>query len=620
MRYNNYRFMGAHITECGGAKGVRFNLFAPHAESASVVGDFNGWGKTKHAMKRKKLTGIWSIFIPGLKEYDTYKYEIETTDGRKILKADPYAFHSELRPGTASKVVDFNKHIWKDEIWQKKRSGYSPYDEPILIYEVHLGSFKRKENGDFYSYKELAHILVDYVVDMGYTHIELLPLSEHPLDASWGYQVTGYYSITSRFGTPEDFMYFVDMCHSRGIGIIMDWVPGHFCRDEQGLYCFDGEPLYENSNPIIADNLEWGTSNFDFSKKHVCNFLISNARFFFEVYHIDGLRVDAVASMLYLDYCREKGRWIPNRYGGRENLDAVYFLRKLNEVTFRDYKGVLMIAEESTTWPSVTGPVYLGGLGFNYKWNMGWMNDTMKYMELDTIYRKWQHNKATFSFTYTFAENYVLPLSHDEVVHGKKSLLNKMSGDYWQKFANLRDYYAFMMAHPGKKLLFMGGEIGQFIEWRYYEGLEWQLLDYDMHRKLQYYVKCLNNFYKENKALWENDHNPEGLDFIDGSDYSNSVITFLRQGKEENDFIIAISNFTPIVRYDYRIGVPSFGIYTEVFNSDSEGFGGSGQVNEENLYAENLKWHNKHYSLMLKLPPLATIYLRLKEKLNFEEE
>lgn len=620
MRYNTYRFMGAHFSKVNGVAGIRFTLFAPHAENVSVVGDFNKWDGTKHIMIKKRLAGFWSIFIAGLKEYEIYKYEISTADGRKILKADPYAFHSELRPGTASKIFDINKYTWQDREWQKTRQKLNPYNKPMLIYEVHLGSFKRKDNGDFYSYIEMANILLDYVVNMGYTHIELLPLSEHPLDASWGYQVTGYYSVTSRFGTPCDFMYFVDKCHQRGVGVIMDWVPGHFCRDEHGLYKFDGEPLYENDNPMIADNLEWGTSNFDFSKNYVCNFLISNACFFFDIFHIDGLRVDAVASMLYLDYGREEGRWIPNQYGGRENLDAVVFLRKLNEIIFRDFKGALMIAEESTAWPMVTGSTYLGGLGFNYKWNMGWMNDTLKYMELDPIHRKWQHNKMTFSFTYTLSENFILPLSHDEVVHGKKSLLDKMSGDYWQKFANLRDYYAFMMAHPGKKLLFMGGEFGQFIEWRYFDGLDWMLLDYEMHRKLQYYVKCLNNFYKNCRALWENDHNEEGLDFTDGSDYENSVITFLRLGKDESNFIIVISNFTPVVRYDYRIGVPSLGTYMEAFNSDSEEYGGSGQVNAEELYAENLKWHNKPFSLMLKLPPLATIYLRLKEKLNIEEE
>lgn len=615
MKYDAYRTMGAHLTEFRKTMGVKFSVFAPHAESVSVVGDFNRWDGAEHRMKKENSTGIWSIFVPEIKEYETYKYEITKADGGKILKADPYAFHSETRPGTASKVVDINKYKWQDHLWQEMKSSSNPYEKPQLIYEVHFGSFKRKENGELYSYREMAEVLLDYVVEMGYTHIELLPLSEHPLDASWGYQVTGYYSITSRFGTPEDFMYFVDMCHLKGIGVIMDWVPGHFCRDEHGLYKFDGEALYENSNPVVADNLEWGTSNFDFSKEHVWTFLISNARFFFDIYHIDGLRVDAVASMLYLDYGRETGKWIPNQYGGRENLQAVSFLRKLNEVIFSENKGALMIAEESTAWPMVTAPAHLGGLGFNYKWNMGWMNDTLKYMELDPIYRKWYHNNMTFSFTYTFAENYILPLSHDEVVHGKKSLLDKMSGDYWQKFANLRDYYAYMMAHPGKKLLFMGGEIGQFIEWRYYEGLDWLLLDYDMHRKLQYYVKSLNNFYKECRALWENDHNSSGLDFIDGSDFNNSVITFLRRGKDEENFIIAVCNFTPVVRYNYRIGVPDFGIYTEVFNSDSKEFGGSGQLNEDNLYAENLKWHNKPYSLEIKLPPLATIYLKLNRKL-----
>lgn len=602
-----------------GRNGVRFCLWAPHAKLVSVVGDFNNWDGSGHIMKYHEGHGVWSIFIPELLQDAVYKYEITTARGEKILKADPYGFYAELRPKSASKVHDLNSYLWNDEKWIENRKHSIPYSSPMLIYEVDAGSWKVKENGDYYNFRELADILVDYVVDMGYTHIELLPVAEHPLDKSWGYQVTGYFSITSRFGCPEDFMYFVDKCHEKGIAVIVDWVCAHFCKDDQGLRCFDGEPLYENDNPLRAENVEWGTCNFDFEKNQISNFLISNAFFYFDIFHVDGLRLDAVSSMLYYSHAREEGTFLPNRFGGDENIEAVDFFKKLNSIIFEHYPGALMVAEESTAWPKVTAPTYAGGLGFNFKWNMGWMNDVLSYMELDPVIRKWQQNKITFSFTYTFSENYILSLSHDEVVHGKKSLLNKMSGDYWQKFANVRDLYAFMMIHPGKKLLFMGGEFGQFIEWREYSGLDWLLLDYDMHRKLKHYVKELNKFYINTTPLWELDNVPEGLEFIDGSDNNNSVITIMRKGTKQFDFVIAVCNFTPVVRYDYRIGVPFYGVYTEVFNSDSEEFGGSGQLNDDELYAQRIECDNNPYSLQIKLPPLGTTFIKLKEKIELKE-
>ncbi len=618
--YNSYELFGAHFIKCREQKGVRFCLWAPHAKSVSVVGDFNNWNGSEHMMKSHEGHGVWSIFIPKLLQNTIYKYEIITEKGEIILKADPYGFYSEIRPKSASKVHDLNSYLWNDGKWIEERKHISPYISPMLIYEVHAGSWKVKENGNYYNFRELADRLVDYVVDMGYTHIELLPIAEHPLDKSWGYQVTGYFSITSRFGSPEDFMYFVDKCHEKNIGVIVDWVCAHFCKDDQGLRRFDGEALYEHSNILKAENVEWGTCNFDFEKKEVLNFLTSNAFFYFDIFHVDGLRLDAVSSMLYFDHAREDGKFIPNKFGGNENLEAVDFFKDLNSIIFEHFPSALMIAEESTTWPKVTAPIGAGGLGFNYKWNMGWMNDVLGYMELDPLSRKWNHNKITFSFTYTFTENYILCLSHDEVVHGKKSLLSKMSGDYWQKFANIRDLYAYMIIHPGKKLLFMGGEFGQFIEWREDSGLDWLLLDYDMHRKLKHYVKALNKFYIDTTSLWELDHVTEGLEFIDGSDNNNSVVTIMRKGKQEFDFVIAVCNFTPVVRYDYRIGVPFYGIYTEVFNTDSEEFGGSGQLNDNELYAQKIKLHHKTYSLQIKLPPLGTTFIKLKEKIELKDQ
>ncbi|OFI06763.1 1,4-alpha-glucan branching enzyme GlgB [Clostridium acetireducens DSM 10703] len=617
QHYKSYNLLGAHITEENGIKGARFSLWAPNAKEVSVVGDFNNWQSENHIMENKKKYGIWSLFIPNIKKGDRYKYKIITKNNNEIFKADPYAFYSELRPGTNSIVFPLNNYAWKDYNWQNKKIYYNPYNSPMLIYEVHLGSFKKIKKG--VNYRNLAKELIDYVLELGYTHIEILPVAEHPLDESWGYQITGYYSVTSRYGTPEDFMYFIDYCHEKGIGVILDWVPAHFCKDSHGLSKFDGSCLYENSNSLKSENPHWGTLNFDFTKNQVWSFLISNAYFWFHVYHLDGLRVDAVASMLYLDYGKSEHQWIPNIYGGKENLEAVAFMKKLNEVIFKSFPGALMIAEESTAWPMVTRPTYIGGLGYNFKWNMGWMNDTLKYMEIDTIHRKWHHSKITFSFSYAFSENYILPLSHDEVVHGKKSLINKISGNYYEKFANLRAFYGYMIGHPGKKLLFMGGEFGQFIEWRDKEELDWFLLKYDAHRKLQHYVKKLNYFYLNEKTLWEKDCEVECLDFIDGNDYTNSVITFMRKGKEKLDFIIVICNFTPVIRENYRIGVPFKGIYKEVFNSDLCEFGGKGNKNNENINSEEIKWHNKTYSVQLILPPLSTIFIKFKSFFKEEE-
>jgi len=604
--------LGAHLVEENGEQGVRFAVWAPHAERVSVVGDFNRWNGDAHPMVRQPESGIWALFIPGLGEGTIYKYEIRTHRGDLLLKADPYAFWAEVKPNTASKVAHLKGYAWQDGEWQERKRSSTPFDKPMLIYEVHLGSWKNRGFEQYYSYAELADELIDYAAEMGYTHIELLPIMEHPFDGSWGYQITGYYAVTSRYGTPKDFMAFVDRCHQRGIGVIIDWVPGHFCRDEHGLRMFDGTPCYEYADPRRADNRGWGTSNFDLGKTEVQSFLISNALFWLDVYHVDGIRVDAVAAMLYLDYDRGPGEWNPNAYGGRENLESIAFIRKLNEQVLTRFPGTLMIAEESTDWPLVTMPPYLGGLGFNYKWNMGWMNDMLEYMQLDPIYRKHHHNLVTFSFMYAFSENFILPISHDEVVHGKKSLLDKMPGDYWQKFASTRAFLAYMMAHPGKKLLFMGAEFGQFIEWDYKKGLDWFLLDYPMHRSLWEYSKALNLFYRETPALWEKDHSWEGFKWIDPHDNEQSVVSFVRMGKGSTEIVVVVVNFTPVVRHSYRIGVPALGTYREVFNSDWEQWGGSGVTNSAPIRAERVRWHQEPQSIAITVPPLAAVFFRLE--------
>ena len=620
--FRSYDFLGAHLTNIAGIDGAVFCVWAPNAAAVRLIGDFNSWNGTSSAMAKTDDSGIWSLFIPGMKEWDMYKYEIHTGDGRVLVKSDPYAFYSELRPGKASKLLSLKGFKWNDDKWMERRESANIYESPVSIYEVHAGSWKQKPDGGYYTYRELAEELVDYVKDMGYTHIELLPLTEYPFDGSWGYQATGYYSATSRYGSPYDLMYFINKCHQEDIGVILDWVPGHFCKDDNGLRLFDGTALYEYSDPRKGENYGWGTCHFDLGKPEVQSFLISNAVFWFEKYHIDGLRVDAVASMLYLDYERKPGEWMPNKYGGRENLEAVDFIRKLNKAVFEYYSNVMMIAEESTTWPLVTAPTHLGGLGFNYKWNMGWMNDMLKYMTMDPIHRKWHHNLITFSLMYAYTENYILPLSHDEVVHGKKSLLDKMPGDYWQKFANLRVLLGYMAAHPGKKLLFMGGELGQFIEWRYDSGLDWLLLEYKMHKEIQYFVKAVNDIYMKEQALWELDHVFEGFEWIDPNNFDQSIIVFMRKGKEQKDTVIIICSFTPVVYENYRIGVPYSCGYTEIFNSDWEEFGGSGQKNHGVISAGKQKWQNQPYSIEIKVPPLGVVYFKpadLPEKDSAEE-
>ncbi len=610
--YKSYNFLGAHLIEHNGVKGVSFNLWAPNAKQVNIVGDFNSWRGRDYPMKRVSDLGVWNIFISDLTEGELYKYEIYTEDGTTILKADPYAFYSEVRPNTASRIASLSGYEWKDKKWQEDKKVGSIYDSPINIYEIHLGSWKRKEDGSFYNYREMAENVIEYVLEMGYTHVEILPINEHPFDGSWGYQITGYYSITSRYGTPKDFMYFVDRCHQSGIGVILDWVPAHFCKDDHGLWKFDGMSLYEYSNPEMGENLDWGTAIFDYGKKEIVSFLISNAIFWFDVYHIDGLRVDAVSYMIYLDYGQKENYFLRNKYGGRENLEAIEFLKKLNETVFNNFPNALMIAEESTAWPLVTAPIHLDGLGFNFKWNMGWMNDMLRYMEMDPIYRKWNHNLITFSFMYAFSENYILPLSHDEVVHGKRSLLDKMPGDYWEKFGNLRILYAYMIAHPGKKLLFMGGEFGQFIEWDYKKGLDWMLIDFEMHKKMQNFIKKLNCFYKKEKSLYELDSEYRGFSWIDHQNHEESIITFMRRGRKKDDFIIVLCNFTPVPRNGYRIGVPYGGEYEEVFNSDLEEFGGLGFQNERTIKSEKVNWHNQPYSINIQIPPLGALFIKKK--------
>ncbi len=611
--YHAYEMLGAHFLTQDGKDGVRFAVWAPHAKSVSVVGDFNEWDTRRHPMQRIGDGEIWEVFIEGLQEGDIYKYAIEPQwGGPHIMKADPYGFYAEKKPNTASRLYDLSHYAWQDDDWQERKKRESSYERPMLTYEVHAGSWRRTLDGEYLSYRDLADQLIDYVKKMNYTHIEFMPLCEHPFDGSWGYQITGYYAVTSRYGTPDDFRYLVDKAHAAGIGVIMDWVPGHFCKDEQGLRHFDGMTLYESDNEQRAENWEWGTTNFDYGRTEVQSFLISNAIFWFEEFHIDGLRIDAVANMLYLNYGRKDGEWTPNKYGETGNLEAMDFIKKLNETVFKYHPQALMIAEESTAWPLISRPVYMGGMGFNYKWNMGWMNDMLKYMSLDPIYRKWNHDKVTFSFMYAFSENFVLPLSHDEVVHGKCSLISKMPGDYWQKFANLRAFFGYWMAHPGKKLLFMGGEFGQFIEWKYDDSLDWHLVQkYPMHTKMLEYSRALNRFYCENKAFWQVDFDWNGFQWIDPDDNENSVVSFIRKAEDADDFLVVICNFTPEVRHGYRLGVPKKGVYYEVFNSDEEAYGGSGVKNGD-LASEDVPWHSRAQSIVLTVPPLATVYLRLR--------
>ena len=562
-------------------------------------------------MENIEGSGIWTIFLTNAKQGQAYKYNVIGCDGVSRMKSDPYAVFSEKRPNTASIIYTNDNYKWNDRKWQREKQKIVHDNSPMNIYEVHLGSWKRKWDGEFFSYEELYE-MIEYVKDMGYTHIELMPITEHPLDESWGYQTIGYYSSTSRYGTPTEFKAFIDKCHENGIGVILDFAYSHFCKDAHGLYKFDGSAQFEYSDPLKAENIGWGTAHFDLGKPEVNSFLISNVLYWFNEYHIDGIRVDAVSSMLYLDY--DIGEWRPNKYGGRENLEAIDFLKRLNKIVYTTVNNPIIIAEESTAWPMVTGATYSGALGFTYKWNMGWMNDTLKYMEMDPIYRKHHHELITFSFMYAFSENFILPLSHDEVVHGKKSLLDKMPGDPWQKFASLRTLYAYYMMHPGKKLLFMGSEFGQGLEWRYAYGLEWELLEREPHMKMKDYVKDLNHLYKNEKALHEIDNTYEGFDFIDPHNSEQSIITLMRKGKNERDFIIAVINFTPVVRYNYKIGVPYEGVYEEVFNTDNEKYWGSNQTMESSeLTSYPEKWHNKDNHIRIKVPPLGATFIKGKE-------
>jgi len=629
---NNHRIyekMGCHLCEVEGVKGASFCVWAPSAKRVSVVGSFNNWDGRIHPMRMMGSSGVWELFIPGLTKGDLYKYEIKTPTDEIYIKSDPYAFYAETPPHTASVVYDLDNYEWQDSDWMKKRAKESVFDKPVNIYEVHLGSWRQEPDDDPesetgykpYSYRRLAETLVPYAKKMGYTHLELLPVMEHPYDGSWGYQITGYYAPTSRYGTPEDFKYFIDTCHKNGLGVILDWVPAHFPKDGHGLARFDGTALYEYEDKRIGEHLEWGTHVFNYGRNEVKNFLVANAVYWLDKFHVDGLRVDAVASMLYLDYCRKPGEWIPNKYGGRENLEAIELIKNLNYVVYQYYPNVMMIAEESTAWPMVTKPVHDGGLGFSHKWNMGWMNDFLKFVSLDPIYRKYHMNLLTFSFMYAWSENFILVLSHDEVVHGKASMIGKMPGDYWQKFAGLRCAYGYFFAHPGKKLLFMGSEFAQFIEWRYKESLEWHLLNYPMHEKMSQYVSDLNHLYKTETAFYELDKSHEGFELIDCKDTDNSIISFIRKGKDWHDMLIFVFNFTPVTHENYRMGAPLKTKYIEIFNSDSEKYGGSNVLNTELIISEDIPMHEKPYSMTLRIPPLAAVILRpVFEKEKDKEE
>ena len=629
-----YEKLGAHLAEVKGVKGVYFAVWAPNARNVSVLGDFNSWDGRKHQMRKSSDVGVWELFIPGLKVGEHYKYEIKNAAGHIYEKSDPYGFAQEVRPKTASIVTDLDTYEWNDSEWLEKRRHTDQLSTPISVYEVHLGSWLHagidephklpdgksepvvpvsdlKGGSRFLTYRELAEKLIPYVKELGYTHIEILPIAEHPFDGSWGYQVTGYYAPTSRFGSPEDFMYFVDECHKNDIGILVDWVPGHFPKDGHGLAFFDGTHLYEHANPRIGEHKGWGTLVFNYARHEVRNFLTSNALFWFDKYHIDGIRVDAVASMLYLDYCREPGEWDTNKYGGRENLEAVEFIRSVNHLIFSYFPGSLSIAEESTSWPMVSWPTYTGGLGFNLKWNMGWMHDMLDYFSMDPWFRQFHQNNLTFSMWYHHSENFMLALSHDEVVHGKKNIIGKMPGDNWQKLANVRCLFAFMFAHPGKKTMFMSMEFGQWTEWNDWADLDWSLLQFEPHQQLKTFFRNLNQLYRSEPSLYTQDFEEPGFEWIDCSDNRHSVVSFIRRDKDSEDFVVAICNFTPQPHSHYRIGVPEPGFYTELFNSDAREYGGSNMGNLGGKWTESWSMHNQEDSLDLCLPPLGVLVLKL---------
>jgi len=610
--YRAYEKLGAHITEKDGERGVQFAVWAPNARRVSIIGDFNSWNPNA-AIMRPSTAGIWEGFVPGIGQGASYKYHIESRyRDYKVDKADPYGFASEVRPKTASRVWNLETYSWHDESWMKNRANANSLSSPLSFYEFHLGSWKRAlEDGNrWLTYRELAPLLADYVHDAGFTHIEFLPVMEHPFDGSWGYETLGYFAPTSRFGTPEDFMHLVDYLHQRGIGVVLDWVPAHFPKDEAGLGYFDGSHLYEHEDPRQGEHPDWNTFVFNYGRNEVQNFLISNALFWMDKYHVDGLRVDAVASMLYLDYGRREGQWIPNRFGGKENLDAIHFLRTLNEHVYGSYPDAMMIAEESTSWPQVSRPIYLGGLGFGLKWNMGWMHDVLNYISQDPVFRTYHQNEITFSLVYGFAENFVLPFSHDEVVYGKSSMIRKMPGDDWQMFANLRLLYGFMFGHPGKKLLFMGDEFGQWSEWNHDASLQWNLLEHPSHAGLARWVRDLNTLYRGQPSLHATDFNAAGFEWVDCKDFQRSIISFLRRGQNPNDQLLFVCNFTPVVRQNYRVGVPLEGYWKEILNSDAPLYGGSGQGNFGGLSTVPLPIHGRPFSLNMTLPPLGILIFR----------
>lgn len=610
--YKAYEYLGAHPLLKGKVQGVVFRTWAPGAKTVCIVGDFNEWVADATPMKRISEGGVWEVFVPKMEPFANYKFCIVGKDGEARYKSDPYAFHTETRPGTASKYIDIEGYEWQDADWYEKKQTINCYHSPMNVYEMHLGSWRKYEDGNLFDYRKMASELIPYVQDMGYTHIEIMPVTEYPFDGSWGYQVTGYFAPTSRYGQPKDLMYFIDQCHQAGIGVIMDWVPGHFPKDANGLYEFDGDCCYEYTDVQKREHEQWGTRIFDYGKNEVVSFLISSAMFWVDRYHMDGVRVDAVASMLYLDYGREYWQWSPNSKGGKENLEAVAFFQKLNTAVLTEHPHALMIAEESTSWPLVTKPASVGGLGFNFKWNMGWMNDMLTYMSLDPVFRAYNHDKLTFSMFYAFAENYILPISHDEVVHGKCSLINKMPGEYEQKFASMRAFFGFMMSHPGKKLLFMGQEFAQFNEWNYQTELDWNLFEFDKHRQMHDFVRELNYIYKDNACMWQIEDSWEGFKWISHDDHAQNVVSF-RRIDEKGQEIVVFCNFCPVGRDTYRIGVPDAGAYLEIMNTDDLRYGGRGTVNGE-VPVEDIEIHGFTQSIQVNVPPLSCMYFKAVQK------